>query len=508
VLAVLLALVACVAFCTTGASRADAFTGTNPVDVVVDSDGTLSAAAEQWLKDYGPAVESEWSTAGGARAAGDLSRFGSVLRAGRFLPLATDVLPPVAVGVATAVTAYEVCSSFVKAGCWLFSRDDTEPVGTWPGGSTAASFRLDTWVAVPTGETYRAQYLGNAFRVGALPDDVLVATFRADNGAGYRTTSYLKTQPAHPADCFTGATPEPYIDVPRHATAVFAQAWGAEVSGSGPTCPNGGANYRWGGTVFRDAADSVKPEADDPAIPNRSGVAIPAGSDWSTRVATELEKPANADVTTYIASQIDPTVPDPYKVAVPDPLPGETADAYVARLQELGLVGRIVTLTEATMDPTLAPGVIARTSPAQGTAVATGTEVSVYVNPDTAPGSGTVTPPAPPADGSGGGSGSGDCTPWVRPSIDLAPLNVPIGDVFPFAVPLWTYHLLSSWVQDAVAPKFAVPFPFVTPDPVIDLSLWDAAMPVWRGAVLFFAFVSLAWSFMSLALGGRAGGDD
>jgi hypothetical protein len=98
------------------------------------------------------------------------------------------------------------------------------------------------------------------------------------------------------------------------------------------------------------------------------------------------------------------------------------------------------------------------------------------------------------------------CGPNV-PAIDLDPLKVAIGDKFPFAVPGWTLGILQSWVSDAQAPRFRVPFPFADPDPIIDMGWWDDAMPIWRGTMLFVSFIGLAWAFLGMALGfGR--GDD
>ena len=95
-------------------------------DPVTTDAGDLTAEAQQWIRDYGPAVESEWTTAGGVQATEDISTFEKAF-VGRLIPVASRVVPG-------AVTAYEVCSTFIKAGCWLFRRDDSAratATGSW-----------------------------------------------------------------------------------------------------------------------------------------------------------------------------------------------------------------------------------------------------------------------------------------------------------------------------------------------------------------------------------------
>lgn len=92
--------------------------------------------------------------------------------------------------------------------------------------------------------------------------------------------------------------------------------------------------------------------------------------------------------------------PDPLPVLVPARTTRETRTHYLARLDALGLTTHsVVTLTDATIDPTAGPDEVASTSPAAGSRVFPDENVTVRVNPETAP------EPIGGAIGGGGGCG-------------------------------------------------------------------------------------------------------
>jgi hypothetical protein len=191
----------------------------------------------------------------------------------------------------------------------------------------------------------------------------------------------------------------------------------------------------------------------------------------------------------------------PAKVTIPPPNPRETATAYMERLQALGLLGHVEVLTENAADVELGADAIVRTRPAPGTRVATGTTVTIYMNPATiAPGSGT---PGGPTTGTPTGGG---CEPWVKPSIDLAPLGRAIPNVFPFGVPFWIAGALDAWLGTPQTPVFELYFPWVG-EFEVSLDILDPHMPFVRSVLAAVSIVGLAWFFMSMALGFSAGRD-
>lgn len=223
----------------------------------------------------------------------------------------------------------------------------------------------------------------------------------------------------------------------------------------------------------------------------------PAISDAS--IDEWIEDPDNADAAEEINDWLG--APAIGSFELPAPEAHETYDAYIGRLQALGHVGTTtkVELSTDTLDPAREAGEVVRTTPAQGTVIAPDTAVTVRVNPADAPPA-TATTPGLPSSGSG-------CTPWTSPAINLAPLNVELPDTFPFGVPFWVKDALDNWVGTAEIPEWEFHFPYGG-DFTVSLEMFDPHMPAIRAVLLVVSILSLAWLFMSAALGFGAGRKD
>jgi len=176
---------------------------------------------------------------------------------------------------------------------------------------------------------------------------------------------------------------------------------------------------------------------------------------------------------------------------VPAPGAGETYSAYLARLQDLGLVGSSTVLTGDTLDPTKGPNEVVRVNPQPGTRVQNGSTVATQVNP----------PDAAPAPGAAPGS-----SPAIH-SINLTPLQVASPcNVFPFGVPCWVVGALGSASVSGQCPNFSQGLPFgqaVT----VDGCVFDPAVSIYKPVMLWASFIGLAWLLFNVATN-RGGGDD
>lgn len=224
-----------------------------------------------------------------------------------------------------------------------------------------------------------------------------------------------------------------------------------------------------------------------------SHVPNPSDSDVLTRARTYLSDPANADVERYVSWLLDPPnnpMPDGLKVVIPHPNPGETASAYLARLNMLGLVGSIQVSDEA--DPRFGPDAVTGVSPAPGSAVAPaplGEPVRIRANPSTAPDPVQSVP----------GQEAGGCTPWVEPEIRLGAWDLP-SDRFPFALLPWVRDGFTS--SSGVAPSFDIPIGGETLH--VDLAVAEPAMAVLRPTIAACALLSLVWWLGTSLMGLRA----
>lgn len=215
----------------------------------------------------------------------------------------------------------------------------------------------------------------------------------------------------------------------------------------------------------------------------------------------DLTKPAGAIVTTspaegeYFANDgavVFTVNPDPLPLVLPAPTPGETYDAYVARLQALGHVGTItrVDLDQATMDAQAGPSAVTTVTPATGTRIQTTSAVTLTVNPANAPAA---------------GSGGGGCEPWVIPTLNLDPLLSMLDDatsVFPFGIPGWVVDSVDGLVAEPVTPGWDFKFPMADEPWRVDLAMFDPIMPAVRTVLLFGSMLGLGWFFFSMATGG------
>lgn len=184
-----------------------------------------------------------------------------------------------------------------------------------------------------------------------------------------------------------------------------------------------------------------------------------AGSTGDVNVTTatftgaDLDKPAGAIITQSPGATVNTSAtstitltknPDPLPVRIPAANPGETATAYTARLQQLGLVGQVTVLSDLATDPGFGPSEVVRTNPDPGTRVQTGTKVDVTANPTT----------APPA--TGGLSSSCGLTP-PSTALNLGPItSLNLGTVFPFSLVTVVVNALGDINVASARPNFTV----------------------------------------------------
>lgn len=264
-------------------------------------------------------------------------------------------------------------------------------------------------------------------------------------------------------------------------------------------------------------ADQKNPSLKTPVWP---GLIEDTDTDRSQRFANELAENSDdyPDLLNWAEATLGGDKEDPsgQSAYVPKPRVSETYPQYLVRLQAAGLVGRHVVLSEANADSDFGPNVVVRTTPKGGTRQKTGSEVVVFTNPETmsepaTPGDPETGNPTTPGEGNpgepGGGTGGGDgqCEPWVKPKIDLDPLKLPVGSVFPFGIFTWMGDMLDEWVGNPTAPKLHFPFPATEEGVTIDLAAWDQGMVIIRGTLLAVSTLLLFWWIATSLL--QFGGD-
>ncbi len=151
-------------------------------------------------------------------------------------------------------------------------------------------------------------------------------------------------------------------------------------------------------------------------------------------------------------------------------------------------------LSDANSHPDLGPSGAVSTSPAPGTKIHPDDTVTVNENsPDTQP--------------AGAGPGGGPpCDSTALPAINLNPLRVGIGNVFPFGIFGWLGDALTSWSVAGSAPTIDVPF--VHGHLTFDFNQFEPAMEILRPVLLILSFFSLMWLVASAAMGFGGGGSE
>jgi hypothetical protein len=356
------------------AGTAVAYVTDQEAHIVLNADGqSVSAQAQQWLRNYAPAVDSEWNlvptqqpspTPVAAQAAEDLKTFKGGL-ATRFLPRLSQVIP-IAGG---AVTAYEVCSSFITPGCWLFSRDDTSPppaqTPQWHLPYSGAPTAGGCWGA--PGSYCYAELVGWDARefMYVYPNRVWGSPWNSDyhcqnlNPPQWGQT--LRSIQSEDATCYHGVP----VGWDQHTV-------------------QRGVTVHPGFTILR-------PQPDDPSIPNKTGYSIPYDSGWPQYLALYLNglPPAISQrIRDYIGSLIRPDlIRNPYRTttSVPD-CDGTTFAACSESFRGAGFTGTITRENASfeAADVTKPAAAVLETRPGRGAEVYVDETVVIRTNPDDA----------------------------------------------------------------------------------------------------------------------------
>lgn len=164
--------------------------------------------------------------------------------------------------------------------------------------------------------------------------------------------------------------------------------------------------------------------------------------------------------------------------------PRETHQGYETKLTGLGLTLDPLINDQEHGDPLRGPDEVTTTNPAPGTRVPKGDPVTTRINP----------PDWPDPAGFGGG-----CDPAnVRP-FDLTPLQVGLGNAFPFGVFGWIGATLGDWVQTPVAPVFHLKINERI-DWNVDMAVFEPAMAYARPAMLIVSMLGVVWMLAASAM--------
>ena len=164
-----------------------------------------------------------------------------------------------------------------------------------------------------------------------------------------------------------------------------------------------------------------------------------------------------------------------------DPAPGESAESYrEKRLVPMapGWTVKEEVLGEATLDTDYNPNAVVRPVPESGTRLdpETTPKTTVQVNPSTAP---------------PGGGGGGSCA-GSYGAIDWAPLNIDVGNKFPFGVIAFFSGWIAEWETGESSPEFDVT---IVNDLTIHVALgWLSGTVTYvRLAMVFATFIGFLW---------------
>ncbi len=147
------------------------------------------------------------------------------------------------------------------------------------------------------------------------------------------------------------------------------------------------------------------------------------------------------------------------------PQPNEVYTAYITRLQNAGLVGTYTTTLEPAVLNGYGPSAVTRVQyvtngttttldplqwPTSSPSLAPGTALTVRYNPTTA---------TPVATSTGTASGNETGPAGSVPAIDWSPLNVGLGEKFPFGSFTWIKTLFNSFTQSSTLPCWTISRP-------------------------------------------------
>jgi len=180
--------------------------------------------------------------------------------------------------------------------------------------------------------------------------------------------------------------------------------------------------------------------------------------------------------------------PDLMPTRVLAPLPHETGDAYVQRLQAKGLLGRVMVVSDAETDLDLGPNEVIVVAPEPGTRVRTGTEVVIRTNPSSAPAPG----PGP----------AGQCglTPPLS-AFDLSPItSTGLGSKVPFSLVPFVGTSISGLATPGAAPNVTVRVFGATAD-LSFLENFSDVIGLFRLVETILLWVGVAWFLYGRTIG-------
>jgi hypothetical protein len=201
---------------------------------------------------------------------------------------------------------------------------------------------------------------------------------------------------------------------------------------------------------------------------------------------------ASTAVSTDVAVDANPDYAD-MPIAIPAPGARQTYAAYQTQLEGLGLtMGAPHVLSEELGDPQRGPNEVTTTSPAPGGRAHPGDAVTPSVNP-----------PDWPVPAAGGGAG---CDTSIR-GFNLNPLNVGLGNVFPFGVFGWLAAAMGGWGGTSSAPNWT--FKLGTHiDWHVDLAVIEPAMQIVRPCILIVSMLGIVWMLSASAMGISRGSEE
>lgn len=269
------------------------------------------------------------------------------------------------------------------------------------------------------------------------------------------------------------------------------------------------------------SADQLIEDLQPVERPTSPGRTFTPESDWPARLLEHLSDGDDFEGDLgHLALGVDPDtdgdgLPGASKVKILAPKIGETYATYVARLRAAGLTGTItrVELDTTTMNLVAGPSAVAGVTPSAGSEVARDAELTVKVNPATAPdpAEGTKGDTLPDTGTASGDDCSGDaCAP--PGTFNVGPLKIPTPcNVMPFGVPCWMLDFMQSWGAQREAPHWTLPgtllgAQFSAAPIVVDLDVVTPVATAVRTLLIGLGTISMAWFFFGLTTGKPTGG--